>query len=432
MEAIERDYAPKGVKFYYIYKALAHPENNGYVTPFNLKERLMHVAEAKRTLGSRFTWICDTMDNDLKHALGDRPNSEFVIDPKGEIVVSRSWSSPNELRQDLAKLVGEVSPATDVRDLNMKQLPPRQQARTGVVKRVDLPGQMSPLKITALESRTPFYAKLRAESGNDNKLYLGFFLDPLYNVHWNNKSPAITFSIEAPSGVRVTPDKGTGPKVEVDADADPREFLVDLNGRSSDPLKVTVKYFACDDAETFCVPVTQEYLVSFDRDRDGGSRRSPGGSRGQGGRPAGGQMADMMRRIPVLAALDNDSDGTISSTELTNAPESLRRLDLNGDGDITSEEMRPTSAGPSRGQGSGRPGQDRGQDRAGMMRRMFQQSDGNDDGELSGDEIPEPMRRMIDRIDTNRDGAISESEMETMISRRATPAGRPPGRRGGN
>jgi len=24
------------------------------------------------------------MDNRLKHALGDRPNSEFVIDPKGE------------------------------------------------------------------------------------------------------------------------------------------------------------------------------------------------------------------------------------------------------------------------------------------------------------------------------------------------------------
>ena len=110
METIERDYAAKGVKFYYIYKALAHPETNGYVTPFNLKERLMHVAEAKRTLGSRFSWICDSMDNDLKHALGDRPNSEFVVDPKGEIVVSRSWSSPNELREDLANLVGEVKP----------------------------------------------------------------------------------------------------------------------------------------------------------------------------------------------------------------------------------------------------------------------------------------------------------------------------------
>ena len=58
----------------------------------------MHVAEAKRTLGSRIPWICDTMENDLKHALGDRPNSEFVVDPDGKIVVSRSWSSPSDLR----------------------------------------------------------------------------------------------------------------------------------------------------------------------------------------------------------------------------------------------------------------------------------------------------------------------------------------------
>jgi len=33
------DYAPKGVKFYYMYKALAHPELDGYVNPFTLKIR---------------------------------------------------------------------------------------------------------------------------------------------------------------------------------------------------------------------------------------------------------------------------------------------------------------------------------------------------------------------------------------------------------
>ena len=71
METVERDYSPRGVKFFYIYKALAHPEQNGYITPFTLKERLMHVAEAKEKLKSRFTWLCDSMTNDLKHALGD-------------------------------------------------------------------------------------------------------------------------------------------------------------------------------------------------------------------------------------------------------------------------------------------------------------------------------------------------------------------------
>ena len=39
----------------------------------------------------------------------------------------------------------------------------------------------------------PFYAKLRAEAEPEvlekgsGKLYLGFHLDPLYEVHWNNE-----------------------------------------------------------------------------------------------------------------------------------------------------------------------------------------------------------------------------------------------------
>ncbi len=57
LETVERDYAPQGVRFYYVYKALAHPEYNGYVAPYTLEDRLMHVAEAERTLGSRIPWL---------------------------------------------------------------------------------------------------------------------------------------------------------------------------------------------------------------------------------------------------------------------------------------------------------------------------------------------------------------------------------------
>ena len=350
METVERDFAPKGVKFYYVYKALAHPETNGYITPFSLEERLMHVAEAKRTLGSRIEWLCDTMDNDLKHALGDRPNSEFIIDPKGKIVVSRSWSDPSQLRRDLANLVGEVEPATTVADLNMNRLPPPEKARTGVVKRIELPGQMVPLKVTPVESRSPHYVKLRVERSG-SKLYLGFFLDPLYKVHWNNRAAALSFSIQPPGTVRVSPDQGTAPPVDADADADPREFLVDVTGDSPDPLKIVVKYFACDDAETFCVPVTQEYLVRLERDRDGGNRRRPSGrgtSQPPPNRetaPSGGSIADrmrdMMRRMPLMITLDLDRDGKLSAREIAAAPRSLRELDRNRDGEITAEEIRP-------------------------------------------------------------------------------------------
>jgi hypothetical protein len=299
------------------------------------------------------------MDNDLKHALGDRPNSEFVIDPGGKIVVSRSWSSPSSLRNDLAELVGKVDKPTTIADLNMKTLPPPEKAAVGVVPRVQLPSQMSPLKTTPLESKSPHYAKLRVELGGD-KMYLGFFLDPLYQVHWNNKAPALEFSIQPPDGVTVSPQRGTGPQVDVDADADPREFLINVQGRSDDPLKVVVKYFACDDAETFCVPVTQEYLVSLQRDRDGGSRRLPrgggpsmargpgaaGGSGGGVGGPSTQRMREMMRRMPVLRALDRDGDGVLSADELAVAPSSLRKADRNRDGEISGAELRPRPAPP--------------------------------------------------------------------------------------
>ncbi len=154
----------------------------------------------------------------------------------------------------------------------------------------------------------------------------------------------------------MTPESGNGPKVEVDADADPREFLVTVSGRSDDPLKVTVNYFACDDAETFCVPVTQVYEVSFERDRDGGNRRTGGGGSGASRGPGGGMDAsarenrftEMMRRVPVLVALDSDRDGILSAQELEEAPRSLLRADRNRDGEISGEELRPRPGGPGR------------------------------------------------------------------------------------
>ena len=103
------------MKFYYIYKALAHPGLNGYVTPYTLEERLMQIQEAKRTLGSRIPWISDTMSNDLKHALGDASNPEFIIDPDGRLANKRMWSDPEGLREDLARLVGPVENPTDRR-----------------------------------------------------------------------------------------------------------------------------------------------------------------------------------------------------------------------------------------------------------------------------------------------------------------------------
>ncbi|MFV2066463.1 MAG: hypothetical protein ACC645_05745 [Pirellulales bacterium] len=307
METIERDYSVKGVKFYYIYKSLAHPEINGYVTPFTLEERLMHVAEAKKKIGSQINWICDSMSNDLKHALGDAPNSEFIVDPEGKLVRLRQWSRPEQLREDLIELIGEVETPTTIAQVNVKSLGRPKTAATGVVPRVKLAGRMMPVTIqpvaglaAAGAAEEPYFVKLRAEvdseffQSGEGQLYLGFFLDPLYKVHWNNRAMPVEYEIEAPGDMTITPSLGKGPDVEEDSDADPREFLVDISGRTREPILLTVKYVACDDAETFCKPVTQRYEILLERDRDGGSRRTSGGGRRMAGRWGGPGGAGFM------------------------------------------------------------------------------------------------------------------------------------------
>ena len=309
----------------------------------------MHIAEAKAKLGSRITWLSDSIDNDLKHALGDAPNSEFIIDPSGQIISARQWSDPQALRADLARLVGEVRPATTIAEVGMKPLSPPKTAPTGIVPRVELPTQMSPIKIEPLSDPkvNPYYAKLRVEADSgalrgNGKLYLGFFLDPLYKVHWNNLADPIHFEIEAEGVVEVTPEFGDGPQVEADADADPREFLVDVKGRPGSSFVLTVFYFACDDAETFCKPVKQRYRITLERDRDGGSRRSTRRQPSRRSPMQNGIAANrqaMMETIILFRALDRNGNRKISSNEINQAPVSLRRLDANRDGEITRDEI---------------------------------------------------------------------------------------------
>ena len=86
VEAVERDYGPKGVQLFYLYKSLAHPENTGYVQPFTLEERLKHVHEAKAWMRTEIPWLCDNMDNGVLAALGGMPNSEVFIGPDRKIL----------------------------------------------------------------------------------------------------------------------------------------------------------------------------------------------------------------------------------------------------------------------------------------------------------------------------------------------------------
>jgi hypothetical protein len=56
---------------------------------------------------------------------------------------------------------------------------------------------------------------------------------------------------------------------------------------------------------------------------------------------------------PVMEALDANHDGVIDADEIANAPAALKKLDKNGDGKLTPDELRPHR--PQGGEGRGRP-----------------------------------------------------------------------------
>jgi Ca2+-binding EF-hand superfamily protein len=72
-----------------------------------------------------------------------------------------------------------------------------------------------------------------------------------------------------------------------------------------------------------------------------------GGRRGEGG---GDGPPSFMRLDPILAALDADSDGEISAAEIAAAPAALKKLDKNGDGQLSEDEVRMNFPG-RRGRG---------------------------------------------------------------------------------
>ena len=435
METIERDYTAQGVQFYYLYKQLAHPELDHYVAPYTLDERLMHVAQAERQLGSRIPWIADAMTNELKHALGDMPNSEFIIDPEGHILQRRAWSDPTALREDLERLIGPVENPTRLSDLDMPSAPPVAPVARGIVPRVTPPGRMRTLKVDpALDStELPFYTKLRADVDGEflrtgeGTLLLGFHLDPLYHMHWNNLAPPLRYKVTAPDGVRVTPVAATFAVIDEPADADPREFLVDLStDDSAESFDLSVTYYACDDANTFCIPVTQRYAVSLQIDTDagrvfGGGRLGRRSGRVGGERSAGRRGPEAM--IDRIRGWDANDDGLVAYSEV---PEPMRdrfnRMDENGDGVLETEEIEslPARMGPGTGRGgrSGRGGSSMQRDPLARLRAF----DADGDGRITREEIPEQAGRMFDRVDANGDDVITEGELNAM-------AGRGPSRR---
>jgi hypothetical protein len=84
------------------------------------------------------------------------------------------------------------------------------------------------------------------------------------------------------------------------------------------------------------------------------AQETPPDRPGQGRPPGQGGPGRFV--MPLMAALDANSDGTIDATEIANASAALKKLDKNSDGKLTADELRPSRPeGGRRGPGGERP-----------------------------------------------------------------------------
>lgn len=120
-----------------------------------------------------------------------------------------------------------------------------------------------------------------------------------------------------------------------------------------------------------------------------------------------GQDGEQRRRPfpnPIVTALDLNQDGTIDEQEIQQSAASLKTLDKNNDGKLTTDEMAPQF---DRRGGPQQPGGE-------SMAARLQQFDEDHDGLIAKDELPERMRGMVDRGDTDKDGKLSKDEITAM------------------
>ena len=83
----------------------------------------------------------------------------------------------------------------------------------------------------------------------------------------------------------------------------------------------------------------------------------PSGRPPRGERPPLREGGPNQRPVPPLvAALDANRDGIVDEAEIKNASEALRKLDKNGDGKLTPEELRPPGFNRPPGEDGREPG----------------------------------------------------------------------------
>ncbi|MDZ8117237.1 hypothetical protein P9H32_01245 [Pontiella sp. NLcol2] len=357
IEAAARDFYPQGLRFYYIYKYLKHPENNGYIEPFSSRVRAQHTVVAKEQLSTVVPWLYDTMDNETAQQLMMENGAEvFIFSRSGEEVYAGSLADHSALRGKLTELSAPVTEPFNIETLSSPVMEPINMIKSQLVPRVKISQEerFQPLKITPEQSRSPYFVKARVEgsetlleSGN-GKFYLGFHIDPLFNVQWNNLGESIKYQLTTPAGV-VAPSINSADRVTaVATDSEPREFILQARKLDLDkPLTLQVTY-SIHTREKRNIEVSQSYLIYLQKDPFGGEvfgRQIPVVSTEEAEKDAHAQQVSAYRAL--LRKYDIDRNGTLTADEVIGRLHSnFQRIDKNSDGTIDTEEYAEYRAQP--------------------------------------------------------------------------------------
>ncbi len=103
----------------------------------------------------------------------------------------------------------------------------------------------------------------------------------------------------------------------------------------------------------------------------------------------------------VLRALDTDRDGSLSESEIADAPKALAALDRNKDGRITREELAPqTDSAPAA---------------AARIFGRLRELDTDGNRRISREEAQGPIKERFDDLDTDSNGELDETEIRRML-----------------
>ena len=159
--------------------------------------------------------------------------------------------------------------------------------------------------------------------------------------------------------------------------------------------------------------------ASFTLAQDPGGPRPPGPPPKDGGRRAGPRDGDGPKSPdgqrppdPLVQALDTDKDGIISTEEIKNASDSLKKLDKNNDGQLTRDEYAPPPPPPPQGDGQRKGGPRDGSKTSGATAKTADKAAGKPAGDPpKGQRPPPPPSPLLQALDTDGDGIISADEI---------------------